>query len=184
MIPGMQLKLFECNDPPRPKLYSEEVLEMTVDKLMPLIMKWYGNTSENEIEIRENVKLAIEFDDDGYEIVRTLESSCYWDVDRSLIDVMDEVSHLRRLSHDYYVEKWVLNNGVMPKHQLGEVVSFKQKGKLYSGTITKILEKDAQYLVNCPDLGHVKSGVGTHGTYLLYEDVTPVNKTEKDSIVS
>jgi hypothetical protein len=168
---GMQLKLFECDDPPRPKVYSEDVLEMTLDKLMPSVMKWHGSSSGEEGEIREDVKCAIEFEDNSYEIVKYLEDTCFWSVDRDLIDVMDEVSHFRYLSHKYYVEKWVLNNGVTPKGQLGQSVSFKQKGQQVAGTIKKIIEEEAKYLVFCPELGHVESGIGTHGTYLPYEDV-------------
>jgi hypothetical protein len=146
---------------------------------MPHVISWLqeGNKSirfseEDSQLTRDDLKRAIEFEDDAYEITRSLDDMG-WGECRSLINLMDRVESFRRSSHKYFVEKWVLNNGVQPKAKVGETVGFKHNdGKQYSGTIISILETEAKYLVFCPDLGHVKKGtIGVQGTYLPYEDV-------------
>jgi hypothetical protein len=175
MLPGMQMKLFECADPPRPKYFSNEVLEMTLDKLLPTVATWLQDEQAvDDPAVRDDIRNAIEFDDDSYQIVNYLDDRG-WQCDRSLIDVMDAVGRFRQASHDYQVEKWVLNNGIQPKSKVGDRVNFKSKGKMCTGEVIEVKESLAKYLIFCPELGHVPKGqIGVLGVCLSYEDTQHV----------
>jgi hypothetical protein len=170
----VQLPLFkDLPIPPRPKRFSENVLEETVDLMMPSVMKWFGS-SEDEEEIRDNIKQVLEFEDDSYQIAKELEDNLYWSVDRELINVLDEVKWRRDEAHKGVVYAWVVQNCVTPKLTLEQKVQFRHKGRILEGIVTKIYESEAKYLVFSEELGHIRSGVGVHGIVLPYEEVDEV----------
>lgn len=43
--------------------------------------------------------------------------------------------------------------------------------------ITKVDEQLARYLLFSEELGHVRSGPGTHGVYTNFEDVSPPERS-------
>ena len=65
---------------------------------------------------------------------------------------------------------WIEENDISPQFQVGDWVTFSTRFEKFSGEITKIHLGVAQYLVCCPELGHVKEGMGTHGIYVNFED--------------
>ena len=173
-ISGMQLSLFQdVGYPPRPRIYDKKVLENALDALVPRVIKWLhaDNDLSNSEDVRQHLHDAIEFEDDSRKIVNYLEDHCYWRVNRDLQDIMDNVVEDRHLAFIDLTNRWVLQNGVSPKYSIGQSVKFKNKGKNYQGEIVSIDTSTAKYLVFCEQLGHVKKGIGTHGTYVPYEEV-------------
>lgn len=178
MIPGMQMTLFDCGYPPRPKMYDGDVTELVLDELMPKVLAWMRSTgdspdamSEDYVdEVRDDIRSAIELEDDSYEIVRSLEHDG-WSVDRDLIDVMDDAAMLRIRAHDSRVERWVLQHGVLPKFSLGQLVIFKWRHEVKRGVITRLNVEHGTYAVFSEELNHVKKGPGSHAVILPYEDV-------------
>lgn len=172
----VQLPLFsDLPIPPRPKRFSEGVLEDTVSRIMPSIMKWYGDAdADEEDEIRSDVKSVLEFEDDSYELTKELEDSLHWSVDRKLIDVLDEVGQYRDAAHKDAVYAWVVQNCVTPKIALEQEVQFRFRGKSVTGIVTQIYENEAAYCVLSKELGHVRTGIGVHGLILPYEDVEAI----------
>lgn len=45
-------------------------------------------------------------------------------------------------------------------------------GRVVTGQVTQVDATRAKYVVFCASLGHVREGVGSHGTYVNFEDVT------------
>ena len=185
MTISVQLPLFKDLPPvPRPKMYSEQVLELTLDKLMPKVMDWFKKFPGHDFdlgecdEVRQNVRDAIEFTDDSYEIVKELDDRHYWETDGSLVHVMDEVSHLRHAAHKELVERWVIENAIEPKFNIDDTVVFLYRGKRIKGKIKKINQKHADYTVFAEEMKSTSPGVTIHGIVLPYEEIKSIQEGE------
>ena len=173
---GMQLQLFEgIGHPPRPKIYDGDVLEATLDSIMPAVKRWSDKNSssfDDADDTREQLRYAIEFEDDSRRILNYLEDHHCWSVDRDLQEIMDDVADERYAALTNLVNRWVLQNGISPKYSVGQRVSLSVKNETHEGVIVRIDESVAKYLVRCEDLGHVVTGIGTHGVLAPFEDVS------------
>jgi hypothetical protein len=171
---GFQLQLFEgIGHPPRPKIYDNNVLEATLDSIMPAVKRWSDKNSSNfddADDTREQLRDAIEFEDDSRRILNYLEDHYYWSVDRDLQEIMDGVADERYMALTNLVNRWVLQNGISPKYSTGQRVSFKKENKTHEGVVVRVDESVAKYLVRCEDLGHVVRGIGTHGVLIPFEE--------------
>ena len=178
---GMQLQLFkDIGYPPRPRIYDDQVLEATMEKVLPKVLKWReknGTDYTDSDDVKTELKDAIEFEDDSRKILNYLEDHYYWSVNRDLQEIMDEVAEERYIALTQLTNQWVLQNGVSPKHSVGQRVSFVTKNKTHEGVVAKVDESVAKYLVRCKQLGHVETGIGTHGTLLPFEDVRAIGTT-------
>jgi hypothetical protein len=158
----------------RPTRYHVDVEKYVKDALLPTVISWMGKgiidlNSEKALEIWEDLKEAIAYEDDGYRIARNLEA---WNPDEELVDILSEVSFLKRGAHDAVVMQWVIDNDIQPDRKIGDQVSYTEEGKVRSGNIVKIYERTAKYVVSFPELGHVPSEQqGTQGLVLDYEEV-------------
>ncbi len=159
---------------PRPDYSSPEVLMVVVDRLMPQVMAW-GKFSEDEApEIAEQVMKALKSDSDPYRRAKYLEDRFSWDSDSELVDVME--------SDDFYgaaqeaIKAWIKDNDISPVFEVGRQVSVKERrqSEMVAGRIRSISE-DGMYCVMVPSLGHVESGIGTHGLLFPWEDVEEWN---------
>lgn len=157
---GMQLNLFKgVGYPPRPDSFSEKVLDMTIDALMPSIRNWMTSdddrrfyvSDKDESDIRQELRQAIEFKYDGYLIAKELDDYNGWDSDEQLVRILDGVAALRYTAKNSLVKEWVLQNGVMPEYSVGQRVTFKCNGEVKSGIVKLVDMVYAQYRVACED---------------------------------
>ena len=176
---GMQFQLFsDLPLPPRPKLFSDEVTLELLDRILPKVIAWiesdrkFGVSASEAEEVREDLMSAIDFEDSSYKIARSLDD-LGWSIDDELQDILKEVSQVRWDSWKINVRDWVLKNGLEPKFECGAEVSINLKGKTKVGQVSKIYPDTAEYCVFLPGEGHVKSGIGTRGIILPFEEVTP-----------
>lgn len=185
MIPGMQGTLFDCGYPPRPKMYGGDVTELVLDALMPKVLDWMRSAGDDPdtmsdgyvAEVRDDIRDAIEHEDDGYKIVRALERDG-WSVDRELVDILDDAIFERIEAHKSAVKAWVTTNNVSPKFSVGQRVTFKQRPfdkETVTGEVTKVVDDEATYVVFVESLGHVRNGPGTYGICVPYEFVEALN---------
>lgn len=157
----------------RPSERTPEIMEAAVDMLMPTVWDWViesssaGSCSSDE---REMVRLKLikavknsTRDFDGYDLAKTIEQQFMWDVDASLVEILDSYSHLLYKAHRNAVKAWVIENNIIPQRDVGDdimVIVF-QVG--YHGRIVHVDTETAQYSVNIPALGHAEHEFSTIG---------------------
>lgn len=160
---------------PRPNYSSPEILLMAANGLMPQVMQW-GKFSDDEApEIAEQVVKALKSDTDGYHRAKYLEDRFSWDSDSELVEIME--------SDDIYgatrnaIKAWIRDNAITPAFEIGKQVSVRADRRQSEMLIGKIrsLTEDGMYCVMVPALGHVESGLGTHGLLFPWEDVEAWN---------
>jgi hypothetical protein len=154
-------------DTKRPKHNDQAVIEEAVARVAPEVLLWMSPTTTTLPEVIEDLTKAIREcrSGDAYTIARNLEERHHWSCDRELVEVLDNLDTYG--VHREMVKAWV--KAVQPKatKYVGEQVSTKHG----DGEITRIDEQTAQYVVFIPSKGHVRSGVGTHGTFFDFEDL-------------
>lgn len=173
----MQGKLFDI--PPirieRPTLdtidFSEAYKEMAEQ-----IIDWENDSSSDVDETADSLKKLFSISDiymeDGYELAKTMEKDWGLEVDTELVNVLDGFSNIIHMACSAAERKWVKDCWITPKHVIGDIVTTKVKGKEYQGTIVEIHNDLAEYVINIPELGHVKKGeMGTQGTVKHFEEI-------------
>jgi len=163
---------------PRPNYSSPEVLVMVVDRLLPQVMQWGKFRVDEAPEIAEQVMKALKNGTDGYHRAKYLEDRFSWDSDSELVEVME--------SDDFYgaardaIKAWIRDNAIVPAFEAGRQVSVKVRrlSEMVTGTIRSLTE-DGMYCIMVPALGHVESGLGTHGLLFPWEDVEAWNSVEQ-----
>jgi hypothetical protein len=165
---------------PRPSRYSDEINHQVVEAIYPKVLKWLqesgDDTAASDAEgIKKDLFRAIDsaIGDDSYQIMKVLDDRCYWEVDATLQEVLERVSFLRFTIYEEIVAKWVEANGIVPFFVQGAPVEFTRARETVVGEILSIDFRHGTYAVNCPSLGHVKEGLGTHATILPFEEVRP-----------
>ena len=156
---------------PRPGYSAPEVFISVVDRLMPEIMRW-GKFEEHEAEsVAEQVLSAFKHEDqDGYRLARYLEKYGSWDSDSELSEILEGADFYR--CHKEATKAWIKDNSAVPSFVVGREVSVKERrqSEMLTGKIRDITD-DGMYCVMVPSLGHVESGLGTHGLLFPWEDV-------------
>ena len=170
---------------PRPDKNNESVIKEAVDMLYPDIAKWLVDggdkvETEEEIEsIKKDVVSSVKYSycslHDAYEICKHLDGYG-WVPDQELVDIMSNFSFKFESAYSKQLLKWIGENNIRPKFSVGDKVKFKVLGGIQGGEISKVYEDRAQYSIYCESLGHVKTGTGTHGVILNFEDVEELNK--------
>lgn len=162
-------------DTKRPSRNSDAVREAVADALMPSILRYLGDSQNGDERDAILKTLTLCHDWDGYELVRELESRCYWDGDRELVEIMDSADVHRTRIHGELVKQWVKDFDIKPQFAIGDRVRYRE----HEGIIANIYEKKASYIVSVPSLGHVghlpepEHFVNrTIGFYADFEDVT------------
>lgn len=161
----------------RPQRSHPGVVALVADDLMPHIMGWLDN-EEDEDEVREQLIDVLDDFRDGYDMAKRLEDDHCWESDSELVDILDGASFYSH--HKAAVMAWIRDNGIAPRFPEGQAVKVKQSKydkEIRDGEITKVSE-DGNYIVMIPALGHVRSGLGTHGCVLTWEDVEALNPAE------
>jgi len=155
--------LFKGKPRPNARLVRQYSLDNVAQKIALEIKKDFP--SKDESIIRDDVRGVIRWNTEDEDIVEAMEKMGYKDVD---VDFWwnyfwDEEKTI--------IKKWVMINEITPKYKLGEQVSFTYRREDFQGEVTNIDTEYAQYTIFIPSKGHVKEGVGTHGTIYDFEEV-------------
>ena len=183
--PGMQLPLdIAVGYPPRPKISDDASLQRYVDALIPRVLTWLrdagefdeSNPGESYLrQLREELLDSVDYHNDGYEIAKNLERRHYWGVDASLVEILDDSRALRMVTFYSLIKEWVFSNGILPQYSVGQSVRFRMsetRDAEHVSEITEVRLDRAQYLINSPMLGHVKSPKsGVMSVYINYEAI-------------
>ena len=132
----------------RPKQYAKEVLQEAASRLLPDVIRWIkANASEpsaeETAEILDQLAQAIRYEDDGYKIARNLENIGLWDVDASLVEILDNAGWHKIAARETAVKTWVKFHDVKLTRVVGERVKT-NKGE---GSIVAIRPLTAEYIV-------------------------------------
>jgi hypothetical protein len=174
----MQEKLFNIKPirVARPTSDSVDITSVYVE-MAELINDW-DNEDMNQEELEEfvgdlknNFSYFDLFHEDGYKIARSLEKNMHFDPNVDLVDDMDMISHRCRECLREEVEKWVIDCEITSKYQVGDEVKATVRNVEYIGEIAAVNSKDATYTIFIQELGHVREGVGTHGTIKKFEEI-------------
>ncbi len=156
----------------RPCYQTPAVQQAAVNKMLPKVLAWLkdGNGEQDEAAVRKDLEKVIDAGD-GYQIVRSLDRYHHWDADSQLVEIMEDAPFALSDALREAERRWVEETGQKPAKQCGDICAFDYRGSIYTGEITEI-HPHGYYTVFCPILGHVRWGVGTHGTILPWEKVT------------
>jgi hypothetical protein len=176
VLKGMQMQLF--NDlpiPKRPSIHSDEVTLETVKRILPRVLAWIGGqpSSQDIDNITDDLVKSIRYENETYDIMSGLDRDCGWVVNDELYDILNDVEEIKYFVWKEFIADWVLKNGIMPKHSIGDEVKYKSRKDLrpIDGEIVKINNKLAEYTVYSSSLGHVRKGNGTHGVVVEFESI-------------
>ena len=157
MLPNMQLQLFECGAPPRPKMSDNETFESCIDIIMPQIMQWNRAHKVVGYEALVREELCEALLENPRRFITILIDDYDWSVDNSLLNILDTVPDVMRDVLINRTKLWVLQHGVSPKYSEGQHVVFNATGGAGPtvGVIAGINESTAEYRV-C-ELVHTQS---------------------------
>jgi hypothetical protein len=122
-----------------------------------------------------DVERAMDLESDGFRIAENLESRG-WTASAKLVETMHWLVAKRSDAHRQVVREWVRAEGIRQGFAVGDRVVFesrKNRPAEVDGEIIKVEEEEGYYLVFIASEGHVRKGIGTHGTYVPFEDVRP-----------
>jgi hypothetical protein len=153
--------------------FNEVSCRAVAEKIADDVVTWcQGKT--NRDEVIADLEKAIAYGEDGYSIAKYLDTSRGWDVDADLVEILDRTFFEKLALHDKAVNEWVLAYSIKPKLEAGAAVTVHNRStgnKVVDGQIVSIDEKRGRYTVFIEALGHVRSGCGTTGVVLPFEDV-------------
>lgn len=156
---------------PRPTKNDPEVLKAAAQALLPEVMDWLKcNDSEyTEDEILNDLQKALQWNDDGYQIARNLDS---WCPDAALVEILDGAYFAKGTARSKACEAWVKENGLTGQAIGSRVVSDRHPE---AGVGTVLLNhSNGTSTVNFPKMGHVPEGqIGTWGLILEWERLKP-----------
>ena len=160
------------NTPPRPARNAPEVIAIAAEKLLPDVMQWLGNGDEDLLEVLATIKLAIRYEIDGYAIAKSMEDNSFIEPDAELVEILDQAScHLRNALSEVCTE-WV-NQNRLTGPAIGAKVTSSWHPEAGTGEIIRN-DKDGRSLVLFEALGHVKEGLGCHGSLINWEYLTTI----------
>jgi hypothetical protein len=137
-------------------------------KVEKLVKNYLGKDYTEEA--LDQIAEAVEYEMDAFRATKTLDDDG-WSGDKALVDMMERIISIKEEALLEAIEKWVADNNIKADIAIGERVKFRSFGKEYTGEITNIYDKRAEYCIYCEQLGHVKSGNGSHGVIIPFERV-------------
>lgn len=160
---------------PRPDGHHEIVKRIVVERIMPEILAWLDEESEPDREaLAGDLMKVVSGWDDGFEIAKKLERRFHWDGNSSLVDILDGLDFYG--AHGAALIRWIEENGIVPRLEVGaQVKVHRTDAAIHDGEIRAIDAKRGTYTVMIPALGHVREGLGTHGSILDWDEVEALN---------
>ena len=152
----------------RPKRCSDAVRDVALNALLPEVIKWLeqgGEESPDEEDVLKDLRRAVGWNGDGYELARALDSEG-WSPDSELVDILNNWAHHEWKAHDDAQKAWVAENAnqIAPQFRKGDRVSAKWGHETVTGVVEDIKADMAQYTVR-----RAKDGPGC-GAIVNFED--------------
>ena len=153
--------------------YDPRVREAVARSFKSEVDEWSraGNVSG---DVLEDIAAALAHASswDGFDLARELQREgreCNFE----LCEILEGAYYRGTQALDGFVAEWVRANDIKPALKVGDAVQIVQHRVTYRGEIASVNTGQALYTVFVPDLGHVREGIGTHGTILPFEMVVP-----------
>jgi hypothetical protein len=159
-----------ANLKPRPNPHSKEIGQAAAKKLAPAVAEWFQDGT-TPAEIEEDLAKVLNSHSDGYAAAKALDDRCGYSPDARLVEILDDISSLQRAECERLEREWVKEQGLTGP-SIGSKVIFNKDGKPVEGEVVSNVDT-GRSLLFCASLGHVRDGVGTHGTYIVWEKLTP-----------
>jgi len=119
---------------------------------------------------------------DGYEIAKLLEDYHGWKISVSVVEDLDSLPNIINNAVRAEIANWSKANNIRLTCKIGDRVAWLDRWnhKAYSGDIVGIDGEHGEVTVFCEALGHVRTGVGSHGRILSVEQIQPYPEEKKD----
>lgn len=158
----------------RHSISDKEVQDIVYEKIYPKLFDWANNIEEVDDfykgELEEAVKWLVAWSlpsYNGFKLAKDFEDKYGLEGDEDLVECLSNMSSYVRSAISSLDEKFIKENNVVGP-EIGSNV-FCTLSKV-SGEVIKNRE-DGHSLVFIPSYGHVRSGAGTHGCYIKWEDM-------------
>ena len=147
----------------RPDRRDPAIVRQASDKLAPSIAAWMTEYETTVDEVSADLAHVARWGDtDGYKLAADLERQKYYSPDAELVEILDSFAHCLSEAHRLAVRQWVIEEGVVPFLNVGDLVTTKYG----QGTIVEVKAEEAYYLVKVENDRHGASGyIGTHCNY-------------------
>jgi len=164
---------------PRPKRHDPDVerrhMALIRDRVAQYLRTADATLSDEDLDhAMQEVQRAMQYQSDGYRIAEALESRG-WHADAELVEFMDGLASERGDALDEAVEEWVkAGHGGKPGMVVGarvKVLAGLRDQREHDGEVVRIDDERARCTVMVAALGHVRTGYGTHGFVLDFDDV-------------
>ncbi|NJL70549.1 MAG: hypothetical protein HC888_02495 [Candidatus Competibacteraceae bacterium] len=161
----------------RPDIHDKTLIEEAVrhsQNLNCVMMDVEEEDGEKDSVVNDIVAAFGDNPDDGYEVVKYLENRRYWEGSSELVDAFNSMFFDISRTHEKWVKQWVIENHIKPALKVGDDVvlkNFNCRGKDVRGKVVEIFTDKAEYIIFCAELGHVRSGTGSYGVVLPFEQV-------------
>lgn len=176
------------NKPPRPTARTAEQVRLIAYNLTTELV---GAPTEDEMqELLDDVEDADSaYADvyrtlmenpnwDGYKLANVLDGEYHWEVDSETVETMDGAyAQLHRLQ-TAAVKEWVEKFQLKPIYSVGQEVRITHQRKEYVGVIKEVKADVLTYVVYVQELGHVETGLGTHGLVIEEEQIRAHTSSE------
>jgi len=114
---------------------------------------------------------------DAYRLAKNLDDRG-WICDREIVEAFEIASGQSFQAVREATEQWVRTNSIRPRLGVGDQVkrlmtrhhTFSGK-RAFDGEVVAVDAEHATYTVMIPALGHVRDGVGVHGTVINFEEL-------------
>lgn len=120
--------------PPRPKRSDETIVREAAKKLAPKVKEWLNDDSEEIADIEADLVKAIKYNDDGYEVARSLDGQ--YSPDAALVEILDDAGWAKREAHSKAEAEWVKANNIQ-EIPLESKVRWARKADAGVGVVTK-----------------------------------------------
>jgi len=168
--------------PNRPGYADPEVLHCAARLLAPEVAGALDVPLDDEL-IED---LAKAWDQEGYQFARRLERTTGITPDADLVETLDASSLHRWTAHRMYCAAWVRDDQITTNLEVGDKVrvldhelgldSHPRFESHWIGEVTSIDQIHAEATVYLPAVGHVRSGLGSHGRILPWEQLQRLEK--------
>ena len=161
--------------PVRPNRFHPDVAAEVAKRLLDPVARSLCAKDAERPEILEQLADVLTgcSDWDGYSLAVNLDRRFCWDPDAELVEILDGASGIQWDVYRKRLKAWVKENGITTELKVGDKVKTDRSGE-HVGEIVSVDPEVATATIFVAKLGHVRSGVGTHGVIVGYEQCEKV----------
>lgn len=161
-------------------VYNDEMKMELARRIGEQVFEWCGGETplEDCIASTEHILECYCIGDNGYELARRFEDEGYCP-DLELVEILDNAGAWRSAILRDATRKWVTENKIEPKFQIGDAVTVKCVNEVLVGEIAGFRKDTAEYLVYIPPKGWTKES--RTKAVVKYEDAELLNRTDREA---